>query len=50
MGRRLLQHLFDCTRDAEERDVACEESGYCNLVGGVERDAGSRAGGCRLIG
>ena len=44
-GRGMAQHLFDCTRDAEEGNATFEEGGDGDLVGGVEGDAGGGAPG-----
>ena len=50
MGRGSVQHPLDCTRDAEEGDVALKERGDGDLVGGIQRDAGRGAGGGRFVG
>ena len=44
------EHLFDCTWDAQKRQLPGQEGLDRDLVGGVQGDAVVLRGGCSLIG
>ena len=48
--RRCLEHSFDCTRNAHERDASFEECSYSNLISGIQSNAVSAANFRRFVG